>query len=345
MKPDFQVIANEEDITELIRDRLISLRVTDKPGLESDECELTIDDRDGAVAFPEKGATLLVSLGYIGEPLSFLGKYRVDEIEISGPPQTIVIRAKPLDIAETMKSQRRDSWEETDLSTIVADVAKRNNLTPRCNVEAKVPRYDQMNESDMHFITRIARIHGATATIKDGELIVAARGEGKRGGGVEKILSRSDLASYRMTFPDRPAYGSVTATWHNNKNGKREVVHLPNPNGEDGPNYTERHVYPNPTVAAAAAKSRVELLNRSTMSGKVELMRGRADIGAEAWVRLEGIKTEVDGVYLAESVEHNFDRSAWITSINLNAGNGGKSKIGKQKKGNGKTLVLASRNP
>ena len=52
MKPDFQVVADKEDITALLRDRLLSIRTTDKPGLEADECEIHIDDRDGKVAFP-----------------------------------------------------------------------------------------------------------------------------------------------------------------------------------------------------------------------------------------------------------------------------------------------------
>ncbi len=78
MTPNFQVIANQKDITDLLRDRLLSIRTTDKVGLEADECEIHVDDRDGAVAFPSKGATLEISLGYEGEPLSFIGKYKVD---------------------------------------------------------------------------------------------------------------------------------------------------------------------------------------------------------------------------------------------------------------------------
>jgi phage protein D len=343
MKPAFRILANEEDITDLIADRLISLRTTDKPGLESDECELTIDDRDNAVSFPKKGATLEVSLGYEGEELTLIGKYTIDEIEVSGPPQEIVIRAKPLDIGDTeMKAQRRHFWENVTLEKIVADIAQRSSLKPLCNVQADVPRADQMNESDMHFITRLARQHGATATIKDKRLIVAPRGKGESGSGVglpEISFSREDLASYQLTFPDRSAYGAVSAMWHNDKTGKREIVHLPNPNGEDGPEYTERHIYPNATAAKEQAKSRVESLNRSTMSGKLELMRGRADVGSERWAVLEGIKPDVDGRYLVESVEHNFSRQAWITTVNLNAGNEGKSKVGKGEKKKGTEIL------
>jgi phage protein D len=342
MQPNFQVLADEADITALIHDRLLSIRTTDKPGLESDECELTLDDRDGAVGFPKKGATLKVSLGYVGDDLWMIGKYRVDEIEVSGPPQQIVIRAKPMDIKDTMKDQRRFSWEGATLAAITADIAARNQLKPMCSVEAGIPRADQINESDMHFITRIAREHGATATIKDGELIVAPRGEGKSGSGrplPEIILHRDDLASYSMTFPDRPAYGATAAGWHNNKTGKREIIEVPNPNGETGPTYTERHIYPNPEAATAATKSRAEGLNRSTMTGKLELMRGRADVGAERWLEIVGIKDEIDGTYLIESVEQNFSKSAWLTSISINAGNSGKSKVGATaQKGNSEIL-------
>lgn len=335
MTPDFQVLAGQKDITELLRDRLLSIRTTDKPGLESDECEIHIDDRDGLVAFPKKGATLEVSLGYEGEKLKFIGRYQVDEIEVSGPPQSIVIRGKPANIAAAMKSQRRHSWENVKLVDIVADIARRNKLQPLCEINAQVPRADQINESDMHFITRIAKQHGATATVKDGKLIVATRGEGKSGSGKPLpsiTLHRDDLASYTLTFPDRALFGEVQANYHDNKTGKLEDIVLPNPNapaGVQAPKYTDRHVYPTKEAATAAAESRLAALNRATMTGRLELMKGRADVGAEKWLELTGIKDEANGTYLIESVEQNFTKSAWVTSISINAGNGGKGKVGR----------------
>lgn len=55
MKPIFRIVADGADITALINDRLLLLRTLDKPGMESDEFELRIDDRDGAVSLPKKG--------------------------------------------------------------------------------------------------------------------------------------------------------------------------------------------------------------------------------------------------------------------------------------------------
>lgn len=50
MTPTFRIVADGADITSLINDRLLLLRTTDKPGMESDDFELRIDDRDSAVS-------------------------------------------------------------------------------------------------------------------------------------------------------------------------------------------------------------------------------------------------------------------------------------------------------
>lgn len=337
MKPDFRVVADSKDITDLLRDRLLSIRTTDKAGVDSDECEIHIDDRDGAVAFPKRGAVLAISLGYEGQPLTFVGRYKVDEIEISGPPQSIVIRGKPADIAASMKDQKRGSWEGAKLADIVSDIAGRNKLQALCRVDADVPRVDQINESDMHFITRLAARHGATATVKDGKLIVARRGDGKSGSGQALPLvtvGRADLASYSMTFPDRSAFGKVRVGYHDNKTGALRTIELPNkdaPPDAQATIYTDRHVHPTAAAAGAAAKSRVQALNRATVTGRLELMDGRADVGAEKRVKLVGIKNGADGEYLIESVEQNFTKSSWITTISINAGNSGKAKAGRTK--------------
>lgn len=348
MKPDFKVIADNQDITDLLRDRLLSLRITDKPGLESDDCEITIDDRNGAVPFPRKGATLEISLGYTGEELEFVGRYKVDEIEISGPPQSMMIRGKPADLVAAMKEQKRRSWEGVTLDNIVGDIARDNQLQPLCQLNPVVDRADQINESDMHFITRMARHYGATATVKDGKLIVVTRGDGKSGSGknFEPIkLHRDDIASYSLSFPDRTLYSEVRANYHNRETGQLQTIVLPNqsaPGAAHAPKHTDRHIHPTAAEATAAAESRKNALNRATMNGRIELMRGRADVGAEKMVELTGIKDDADGTYLIESVEQNFSRSAWITTIRINAGNEGKSGIGRggTKKGNLKVLKI-----
>ncbi|MET5115433.1 late control protein, partial [Burkholderia pseudomallei] len=52
MQAIFQLIANGADITRTIQDRVLRIRTSDKPGLEADECEIELDDRDGVIRFP-----------------------------------------------------------------------------------------------------------------------------------------------------------------------------------------------------------------------------------------------------------------------------------------------------
>ena len=139
MKPSFRIVADSRDITALINDRLLLLRTSDKPGMESDEFELRIDDRDQAVSLPVRGAKIEVYLGY-DHNLARLGSYTVDEVEVTGPPDTITIRGKASDMRGSGKTTRSGSWEGVPLAQIVRDVAARNGWTPVCSVQTKVAR-------------------------------------------------------------------------------------------------------------------------------------------------------------------------------------------------------------
>ncbi len=58
MQPHFRIVADGADISALINDRLVSLQLADRPGMASDSFELRIDDRDGAVELPARGASI-----------------------------------------------------------------------------------------------------------------------------------------------------------------------------------------------------------------------------------------------------------------------------------------------
>lgn len=336
MQPDFQLLADSTDVTDIFRDRLLDMRITDKPGLESDELEIRLDDRDGLVAFPPKGATLKVAIGWIGNPLAPMGSYTVDEIELSSPPRTIVIRAKPTGLRQEARTTRSLDYEGTTLAAIVAAVAGRNDWEPICKVEAQVPRADQQRESDLQFITRLSRQYGATATVKESKLLVLPRDGGQSASGKTMpsvTIKPSDLKRYSLKFPDRASFSKVKASSHDSKTGKLITIELQNPDSDaaqTGGEHTDRHPYATPEAAKAAAKAKLDSLNRATASGSLEC-EGRADITAESNVNLSGFKADADGTYLVESVTHQYSKNGWTTSIELSAGNEGKAKVGKAK--------------
>ena len=178
-----------------------------------------INDRDSAVSLPSRGASIEVFLGYSGTALTRLGRYTVDEVELSGPPDTLVIRGKASDMRGSGKTTRSGSWEIVTLVSIVTDVAARNGRQPVCTVATLIPRADQLSESDFNFITRLARQYDCTAKVADGKLLVLQRQAGQSASG--KVLgaitlTRSDVSRWQFRLADRSTHKAVS-TQHQDK--------------------------------------------------------------------------------------------------------------------------------
>ena len=345
MTPTFRIVADGADITALINDRLLLLRTTDKPGMESDDFELRIDDRDGAVSLPTRGANIEVFLGYSGTALTRLGRYTVDEVELSGPPDTLVIRGKASDMRGSGKTTRNGSWEGVSLASIVKDVAARNGWEPVCSVDTVVPRADQLGESDFNFITRLSKQFDCTAKVADGKLLVMPRQGGQSASGKALgaiTLTRSDVSRWQFSLNDRSTHKAVSTKHQDKKTGKLTVVTLDNDEAPDGlpPVHTDRHIYPNKSAAEQAAKARLSAFNRSTAAVRLE-MPGRTDLFAERSINAQGFKAGLDGEYLVDSVEQVFTSGGWSTTVECNGGKKGKAKAkGKKPKAPLKVVQL-----
>ncbi|AZC31523.1 Phage tail protein D [Pseudomonas chlororaphis subsp. piscium] len=349
MQPTFRIVADGADITALINDRLLLLRTTDKPGMDSDEFELRIDDRDAAVALPARGARIEVYLGYGVQAQARLGQYTVDEIEVSAPPRTMVIRGKASDMRGSGKTTRSGSWEGVPLSQIVRDVAARNGWAPACPVQTKVDRVDQRNESDFNFITRLAKQYDCTAKVADGKLLVLPReaSQSASGKAIEVVtITPADVSRWQFRLGDRSAQKSVKTQYQDKKTGKLVVVELGNddaPSGLPGV-HTDRHIYPNKSAAEQAAKAKLAAFNRTTASVRLQ-MPGRTDLFAERLINAQGFKLGLDGQYLVDSVEQTFDASGWSTAVECNGGKKGKAKAKGKKKKSDKPLKVVDVKP
>ncbi len=344
MKPTFRIVADGTDITALINDRLLLLRTLDKPGMESDEFELRIDDRDGAVALPKRGAGIEIYLGYDRKALTRLGRYTVDDIEVSGPPDTLVIRGKASDMRGSGKTTRSGSWENVPLSRIVSDIAARNGWKPECPITTVLPRADQLKESDFNFITRLSKDYDCMAKVSDSKLLVLPRQSGQTASGKSMpaiIIRRSDVSRWQFRFTDRTTQKAVKTTYQDKKTGELVNLTLDNDEAPTGlpPVHTDRHIHPNKSAAEQAAKARLAAFNRSTAEVRLEMV-GRTDLFAERQINVQDFKVGLDGEFLVDSVEQTFTQSSWSTTVECNAGKKGKAKASGKKKTKSKEVKV-----
>lgn len=61
---------------------------TDNRGFEADRIGLTIDDSDGLVSMPARGAKVTLAFGWQGQSLISKGEFVVDEVSHQGPPES-----------------------------------------------------------------------------------------------------------------------------------------------------------------------------------------------------------------------------------------------------------------
>lgn len=355
LAPAFMLKMNSKDKTSNFSDRLISLTMTDNRGFEADQLDIELDDTDGKVEMPLRGAVLTLWLGWQGFALLNKGDFTVDEIEHRGAPDTLTIRARSADFRGTLNSRREESWHDTTLGELVSTIAKRNKLTASVADSLKkipVPHIDQSQESDAVFLTRLADRNGATVSVKAGKLLFLKAGSAMTASGKpipQMTLTRGDGDRHQFSIADRGAYTGVTARWLHTKDPKPKKVkvkrkpkekHLralehpkakktkaqKEPEAREGEYMAGEAdnvlalttVYASKAQAMRAAQAKWDKLQRGVADFSITLALGRADLFPETPVRVSGFKRVIDEQsWLISKVTHNLNGSGFTTSLEL----------------------------
>ena len=316
MTPAFRIVIDgRQEITEAVRDRLLSLSVTDEAGRQSDSAEVVLDNRDGAIAVPRRGAKMTVSLGWHGPGVTVQGTYIVDEVVLSGPPDALAIRAKAADMRESLKAQKTRSWDDVSIGDLVSEIAAEHGLKARVGSAlrgVRIPHLDQTEESDLHLLTRLARDHDAVAKPAGEYLLFVPRGEAASATGKPMPavdVRPADDTSWRVTRSDREAYRSVRAHWHEPGTGTRHTETA----GSGEPAWTLRRAYASAPEAAEAARAKLSELARGTARLALRMAVGNPSIAAEAELRLAGFGDGADGSWTCLRAAHRLDRGGYST--------------------------------
>lgn len=98
LAPDYRMVVGGQDISAKIQPRLMSLTLTEGRANSADQLDLELDDSDGQLAIPRKEAEIELQIGWRGQQLVDKGSFVVDEVEHSGAPDKITIRARSADM-------------------------------------------------------------------------------------------------------------------------------------------------------------------------------------------------------------------------------------------------------
>lgn len=305
MRIGFRVLSNGTDVTSPIADRLIGITVTDASGETADTAEIEIDDRDYRVALPAVGAVLQIAMG-LGNELAELGQFVVDEIGGTVGPDTMSIKAKSADMRAAIKSAKTRAWQDVTLEDIVAKIAGEHGLAKQISDSLKSVHYTylaQTSESDLNFLTRIARDLDATCKPAGGALVFVKTGEGKAADGSALpvfTLHRSQMASASWQLTGRGKFGRVVAEWSKRGTGRVEKVTA----GNDKPEHILRTRYATQAEAQRAADAALAKSKRNSGTLSVELGGYWGDLMAEGLIDVSGIKPELTGRWLVKTVTH-----------------------------------------
>ncbi|WP_147198414.1 phage late control D family protein [Pantoea sp. CCBC3-3-1] len=355
MAPDFMLSVNSRDVTANIRDRLISLTLTDNRGFEADQLDLELDDADGLLAMPVRGAVIKLFLGWKGQALIGKGEFTVDEVEHHGAPDTMTIRARSADFRGSLNSRREVSYHDTTLGEVVKQVAERNKLSPVLAAgfaTQAVSHIDQTQETDAAFLTRLATLYGAVAAVKAGKLLFLRPGSGVTASGKpipQLNITRQDGDRHSFSIADRGAYTGVLASWLHTKDPKPKKVRVKRkpkekhlralehpaarkkkatatktPEAKEGDYlagtednvFTLTTVYATKAAAMRAAKAKWDKLQRGVAEFSLTLAMGRADLFPETPVKVSGFKAVIDAQpWLISKVTHSLSGSGYTTAL------------------------------
>ncbi len=323
--PIYKITSNDQDITATIKQWFVSLSLTDETGIDSDTLEIVLSDTDASqpVKIPPTGAELRVWIGYGGSAPTPKGLFICDEVELSGWPSTITLRARAAPYDGTPKgkidfqTQKSRSWPAgTTLGAMVDKIANEHGMSGVTSPElagVPLPHVDQSSESDINLLVRLARKYDAIAKPAGGKLIFAKRGNAKTVSGAnlpQITVAPGDVGRYSMTLARRDSAGTVVAFYRDNKAAARHQVTA----GSGEPVRRLRHGFKDADEAIAAAKA--ELSRRARGEQRLTLeMPGRPDMTAEATITLPAFRDGLSGVWLVTRAVHSLSPGGYTTSI------------------------------
>ena len=196
VKPRFKVVVNGKDITETINQNATRISFHDEDGTSSDDIRLSVE---GSFRRPAYGDEIKLWIGD-ENAMMFCGTFAVQNSKVSvSNGSKIEISATGVDFSSGTKVKRNKSYENLSIKQVVTQIAKKQELKVECDYDDLfIVHIEQSNESDLHFLKRLASEYNALFAIKNNTLIFKQKVKGDK---------KSDgLPRYSLRITDKSTY-------------------------------------------------------------------------------------------------------------------------------------------
>lgn len=282
----------------LINSRLVDWEHVDAAGVESDTLKLTVNI-EGLEGLPSVDGKIGLRRGYKETGLVDAGEFVVTRTTPQLFPALLLIvaTAAPFKVTDEtkFKERRSASYGPTTLGAIFRELAGRHGFSPRIAPELDaiaVDHVDQSNETDMGFLTRIARKYDAVTKPVNDLYVMGRRGQLKSLSG--KALPPVTLTVTNDNRPGERSFINATldsesrvkfkgckTVWWDGAAGKECVVET----GSE-PFKRVRQRYQNEAEAKAAGEGEARKIKREAMKLRIDCP-GNPAFAAEGLVTLD----------------------------------------------------------
>lgn len=349
-QPAYRLVYNQKDITHDVSVYVTSITYTDKLSGESDEIQVDLEDSEGRwrdAWYPGKGDTLTLYMGCAGENLREFGTFSVDEIELSGPPDSVSLRGLATSVTAALRTKNSRGFENTTLAAIAQRIAGKHHLQLQGQIEPlTLDRVTQYDETDLAFLKRLAGDYGYMVKVTHTHIIFSSL-DALREAAPVFTFTRRDISRYSVRDTINRIYKGAK---HRSQNSRtKQVVTYQADGGESTTTVsaaTRGHSTSADTLTLSgrtgnqgtAARRTRAALNLKNQYQKVATlsMEGNVRLRAGHNVTLTGFGAS-DGKWLTGSVRHSMTRSGgYIMDVEVVRGPVAKKNAG----GGSKTLTV-----
>ena len=311
-----KVIWNGKDVTADVSKYLSSVSFTDREEAMADDATFTFDNTSAIWSnewYPSEGDTIQF---YIGS--TDCGLYQVDEITLSGPPDTIQLKTVAAGITKALRTRNNKAFESQNLKQIATFYCKKHgfklidnsSMLSQINLERKT----QENQTDLAFLSELAKEYGFVFKIRSNQLVFTSAYDLDAQPPV-KHIDKTEVGSYSITEKTYDTYSSAEIKVRNKNQGKLVKSSTVNLSGGVKDVYIVKGSATTPSQAEAKTKAGLYNKNKYKQVCTLNDLPGDAMLVSGVNFNLTGFG-EGSGVYHITESTHSIE-STYTMSLTL----------------------------